>query len=349
MSVVLVSNGYAQTYLSGDVIVTVSSTKKIYTVTFSNCGDSHINISTNSTTVEHGGNKTVNNVYSIASGYELDSVTISQGCIQDATSQGNGEIVLTDVRCDTDICISAKPIPVTTHTVTFQGDTGITLADSQITVNHGANGSTTYTLSSGYLYDSVEICSGHGSVSENNGTITVTNVTEDITVCVHASQGVNPLYLYASDMDAMGGVRLYATDGTTFDTNPEHFTINSVNGEACDSENVEVYDYSFTDVNSYTGSDKKNREAAIIFKKKVDLENTGTNSQSVTLNVTYNGGQGKTDTLRVTQRGEIYGYYDDNITNESTTEELLSADAHFYANSWLADFGDSSTMYGATT
>lgn len=337
-------NVVSVTNVTGNVIVTVSSTKKTYEVTFSNCGDSRVNITKQSVNVEYDYSGTINEVYTIGSGYMLDSVTATSGCMQnDPTSSGSGEITLTQVRCDTDICISAKPIPVTTHTVTFRGETGITLADSQITVNHGSSGSTTYTLSSGYLYDGVEICDGHGSASENNGTITVTNVTEDITVCVHASQGVNPLDLYASNMDAMGGVRLYATDGTNFDTNPEHFTINSVNGEACDSENVEVFDYDFVDSSYYTGTDRKTGGPAIINKKRVNLENTGLNPQFVTLNVTY---KNTTKDISITQREESYGYYT-GIDNDSSTQDL------FNNGTWkaeeLVDFGDSSNMYGATT
>lgn len=244
------------------------------------------------------------------------------------------------------------------YTVTFEGDANLTIADSTKTVEHGGGTTTTFTLTPGYEVNYITVCEGSAQVSTSGNVITVSNVTTDAKICARSKEVVEVTDIYASDMDAMGGVRLYAkSSNNTFKTEPNLFTVTSykigsdseVNIDSNGQEDVtQVFDYDFKDNSSYPGG-ITTAQAVKVDKKRIKaLENVKTTSRTVALTVEC-GGFSKTIT-GISQRGESYGY-PKAISSNSTTDDIWDNKSSYWVggSNYLPDYGGSCEMYGAPT
>lgn len=337
--------------VNSDSTVVYTCEKNQYTVTYVG---NHATLTDSTQTVEHGQSTT--NTYELDPGYSGVSVSSvnPSGNVGNVTAQ-NGTVNVTNVTGNVTITIVGN---LSSYTVTFEGDDNLTIADSTKTVQHGEGTTTTFTLTSGYEVDSITVCEGNAEVSHSGNVITVSNVTSNAKICGRSRQSVTVTDIYASDMDAMGGVRLYAkSSNNTFKTEPNLFTVTSykigsdseVNIDSNGQEDVtQVFDYNFKDNSSYPGG-ITTAQAVKVDKKRIKaLENVKTTSRTVALTVEC-GGFSKTIT-GISQRGESYGY-PKAISSNSTTDDIWDNKSSYWVggSNYLPDYGGSCEMYGAPT
>ncbi len=337
--------------VNSDSGVTYYCEKNEYTVTYIG---NNVTLTDSTQTIKHGESTT--NTYTLDAGYSGVSVSSvnPSGNVESVTAE-NGTINVNTVTGNVTITITGS---LSSYTVTFEGDANLTITDSTKTVQHGGGTTTTFNLTSGYEVESITVCEGSAEVTTSGNTIMVSNVTSNAKICGRSRQSVTVTNIYASDMDAMGGIKLYAkSSDNTFITDPNLFTVKSykigtgseVNVSNNDQENVtQVFDYNFKDNSSYPGG-ITTAQAAKVDKKRIKaLENAKTSSRTVTLTVEC-GGLTKTIT-GISQRGESYGY-PKAISSNSTTDDIWNNKSSYWVSgsSYLPDYGGSCEMYGAPT
>lgn len=151
----------------------------------------------------------------------------------------------------------------------------------------------------------------------------------------------------------MGGVIFQAQfDDGTSDSNQNNFSVSYTdnNGTTSTSKDVvDVFDYSLDKGNLDTeeGKEYVSGKKGIYQKSKLDLDYpSGSKSRTKQVTVTY---QDYSDTLSISQRPEVYGYYtngNDVFDASSSSEDLTSAT--WKSNERVVDYGDSSNMYGGS-
>lgn len=251
------------------------------------------------------------------------------------------------------------------YTVTYNVGDHVHMENSstQSTYYNGEVSERTYTIDEGFTLNSSYTPDNAATVTIENGTINVTNITDNITIYLGAASTIESIF--ASQIDAMGGVRLTAkyTDGHK-EAISDNITVESYqtgsNITSVDSEKVEkvedVYDYDFTDYDETATTSTKlvNKGPKKLTKIRIpELETakTGTAGKlsNIKLNVKYNGQSYTTNPTE--RRAETYGYYSaDGFEAGSDSDKLLEIGSdNWKDNKYLADFGDSCNMYGAST
>ena len=165
--------------VTGNVTCTVTFAINTYTVTFKSNNTNYGTVSSGSATVNHGGSAST--TFAAKTGYHYASVSGS-GCTVSGTTVSVASVTA-NVTCTVNFAIN-------TYTVTFKSNnTNMgTVASGSATVNHGSNGSTTFTVKSGYNYNSV---SGTGC-SVSGTTVTASSVTSNRTCTVNFADKTAP-------------------------------------------------------------------------------------------------------------------------------------------------------------
>lgn len=253
-----------------------------------------------------------------------------------------------------------------TFTVTYEGDDHVTIERGPVTVKYGQDApDRIFTITGDYNVSESHTGTATVIKDDENNIISVTNVQSNVVVTLTSAENIRVTSIEASQIDAMGGVRLTAkyTDGHK-EAISDNITVESYqtgsNITSVDSEKVEkvedVYDYDFTDYDETATTSTKlvskgPKKLTKIRIPELETAKTGTAGKlsNIKLNVKYNGQSYTTNPTE--RRAETYGYYSaDGFEAGSDSDKLLEIGSdNWKDDKYLADFGDSCNMYDAST
>ena len=204
---------------------TVTLAISSHTVTFKSNNTGMGTVASGSATVNHGSSGST--TFSAKTGYHYASVSGSGCSVSGSTVTVSN--VTSDVTCTVNFAIN-------TYTVTFKSNnTGMgTVASGSATVNHGSNGSTTFSAKTGYHYASV---SGSGC-SVSGSTVTASNVTGNVTCTVNFAINTYTV-TFKSNNTGMGTVAAatvsvnHGSNGSTTLSAKTGYHYASVSGSGC--------------------------------------------------------------------------------------------------------------------
>lgn len=204
--------------------------KHIYEVSFTTGPDSGITIN-QSTPVQvlHGETITVNNVYTVATGYE--TVTQTHTGSVDEITLDDGDVKLRNITSNVKVNISASQIPSYTVYFNFDNVNAGTIKINGYTrdaweVVRGTNvGTVLCEFNEGYAFNGAEITQGEGTFNPNPPTnpFDVKDVHSDVYVTIHTTYTPPPVETYRVTYELNGeGIQLkkdgaIVPSGTTFD------------------------------------------------------------------------------------------------------------------------------------
>ena len=282
--------------VTGNVTCTVTFAINSYTVTFKSNDTGMGTVADASKTVNHGGSAST--TLSPKTNYHYASVS-GTGCSVSGTTV-TASNVAGNVTCTVTFAID-------THTVTFKvNNTGMgTVASGSATVNHGSNGSTTFSAKTGYHYASV---SGTGC-SVSGTTVTASNVTGNVTCTV--TFAINSYTVtFKSNNTGMGTVASgsatvnHGSSGSTTFSAKTGYHYASVSGTGCSVSGTTVTASNVTSnvtctvtfaINTYTVTFKSNNTGmgtVATGSVTVNYNSSGSTTFSAKSGYNYNGVSG---------------------------------------------------------
>ena len=229
--------------------INVTFKKKTYTITATAGPNGSINPN-GVVPVNHGENQTFN--FNPEYGYEVEQVNVDDTPVPFS----NNQYTITNVTKNYTIHVTFKIATVEQHTITAtSGPNGSINPNGQVTVNHGATQTFTFTPLSGYEVEELKV---NGTTVPDPGTsYTFTNVTQDHTIhVIFQALPPEPYTIIATagpngNINPNGQVTVDHGDDQTFTFTPDqNYKVDSV---FIDGEYVNIGDdqhYTFTTVTS---------------------------------------------------------------------------------------------------